>query len=190
MNWSDARRPPDFLTSINKTVFRWAPKLSEVSPMVLHGRQPDAPADPSQRGWCDSVSYEQEQRMNWSDARRPPDFLTSINKTVFRWAPKLSKSLQWYYMAANQTLRPTRTFKTFYGATMTGNIGDAVLKRVFYFGVFEPSLSRCVLDTIREDTPSSTSAQTMDISRCSCRASSAHPGGCSPLRRSPIPMRA
>jgi FkbM family methyltransferase len=88
--------------------------------------------------------------MNWSDACRPPDFLTSINKTIFRWAPKLSESLQWYYMAANQTVRPTRTFETFYGATMTGNIGDAVLKRVFYFGVFEPSLSRCVLDTIRE----------------------------------------
>jgi FkbM family methyltransferase len=77
--------------------------------------------------------------------------MTSINKAIFRWAPKLAESLQWYYMAANQTAQSTRTFTTFYGATMTGNISDTVLKRVFYFGVFEPSLSRYLLNTIKEE---------------------------------------
>ena len=59
-------------------------------------------------------------------------------------------SIQWLYMATNQSVWPIRRFKTFYGAEMRGSIADTVLKRIYYFGVFEPALTRYMIRSIRK----------------------------------------
>lgn len=80
----------------------------------------------------------------------PSDPVTRLNHNIYRTAPTLAGYVQWCYMAAGEILKPNRQFKTFYGATMKGSITDMVLKRICFFGFFEPALTRFMADTVAE----------------------------------------
>jgi FkbM family methyltransferase len=76
-------------------------------------------------------------------------WITQINAALARLSPKLAVMSQRAYMKASQTAKPVRRFKTFYGATMEGNVTDFLLKRICFFGVFEPSLTQFMIRTIK-----------------------------------------
>jgi FkbM family methyltransferase len=53
------------------------------------------------------------------------------------------------YLKGRGFLRDEETFKTYFGATMVGNVSDYILARVFSFGVWEPNLSRFMTENIQ-----------------------------------------
>jgi FkbM family methyltransferase len=77
------------------------------------------------------------------------NWVTRLNAAVSNLSPDLAVLSQRAYMKASQTARPVRRFRTFYGAAMEGNVNDFVLKRICFFSIFEPSLTRFMMDTIK-----------------------------------------
>lgn len=56
------------------------------------------------------------------------------------------------YLRALRAVKPHRTFKTYFGARMSGNIGDYVQARIFSFSIWEPNLSRFMEQRIEPQT--------------------------------------
>lgn len=56
------------------------------------------------------------------------------------------------YLAIARRVKACRQFKTFFGDTITGDIGDYIQSRLFSFGIWEPNLTRFVQSKIKEDT--------------------------------------
>jgi FkbM family methyltransferase len=57
--------------------------------------------------------------------------------------------LQRAYMKISATVRQEREFRTAFGIKMQGDISDYVSQRIFFFGFWEPNLTRFMAETIR-----------------------------------------
>jgi len=76
-------------------------------------------------------------------------WITQINAAAASLSPEFAVMSQCAYMKVSQSAMPVRRFKTFYGATMVGDVTDFVLKRICFFGVFEPSMTQFMIRTIK-----------------------------------------
>ncbi len=77
------------------------------------------------------------------------NWITQINSALAKVSPGLAVFFQRAYMKTSTTLRPVRRFRTLYGATLQGNVSDFLLKRMCFFGVYEPALTRFMIETIK-----------------------------------------
>ena len=77
------------------------------------------------------------------------NWITRTNSAIMPIAPNLATFAQRAYMKVSQELWPHRQFKTAFGATMEGDVSDFVFKRMCFFGLWEPALTRFMIRTIR-----------------------------------------
>ena len=77
------------------------------------------------------------------------DPVTRINSILARFIPKLTVLFQRVYMKTSAIVFPVRRFRTFYGAEMTGKVKDFLVRRMCFFGFYEPSLTRFMMETIK-----------------------------------------
>ena len=78
---------------------------------------------------------------------------SSLNSSLY--TPVFSRAnvlAQRVYLAAARLINPQREFKTYFGDSMRGDIGDYIQARLFSFGVWEPNLSRFIESRIKPDT--------------------------------------
>ena len=78
------------------------------------------------------------------------DPFTRLNAAAFR-ATGLSAHVlaQRAYMKLWKMATPVRTFRTDFGLRMRANIFDFIPQRVCFFGVWEPSLTRFMMETVK-----------------------------------------
>ena len=65
---------------------------------------------------------------------------------------KLNVLAQRAYLGAARSLKSRREFKTYFGDSIRGDIGDYIQARLYSFGVWEPNLSRFIESRIKPDT--------------------------------------
>jgi FkbM family methyltransferase len=78
------------------------------------------------------------------------DPFTRLNGAVFR-ATGLSAHIfaQRAYMKVWKVANPVRTFQTSFGSRMRANIVDYIPGRICFFGIWEPSLTRFMSETVK-----------------------------------------
>lgn len=78
---------------------------------------------------------------------------SNINAKLYSVAfPEINVFAQRAYLAMARKIKARRKFKTFFGDTICGDIGDYIQSRLFSFGVWEPNLTRFVQSKIKHDT--------------------------------------
>lgn len=80
-------------------------------------------------------------------------YFSSINSKLYSPAfSDFNVFVQRAYLAVARRIKARRKFKTFFGDTLTGDIGDYIQARLFSFGVWEPNLTHFVQGKIKPDT--------------------------------------
>jgi hypothetical protein len=80
---------------------------------------------------------------------RPP-FVTRINEALMPALPRTAVFAQRVYMKVNGMVWSRRKVLTLFGATMEGDTGDFIFKRICLFGLWEPNLTRFISSKVTE----------------------------------------